>query len=147
MCNIKRGSTYNSTSRIQYSYSPCSQVPRRMKIKKKSETLAIEARGAKLEAIYHSFKSISTFKYPSKNIRLRHYNSVVIHSVRYLSECLFMDRKNLLREMKLRKRKILMKIKGPIREEEGSYRMRHNNELYDCQQGIGDEPSKDSLPA
>ena len=47
-----------------------------------------------------------------------------------------MTRKGPLRKLELKERKILRRILGPIREEGGIYRIRHNDELYEHQEDI-----------
>ncbi|XP_049779733.1 uncharacterized protein LOC126176617 [Schistocerca cancellata] len=103
---------------------------------RESEILTIDARCTKLERAYHSCKNIYASKYLSKNIKLKHYNLVVKPSALYASECLLTNRKGPLRKVDLKERQILRRILGPIREEDCTYRIRHNNELYEHQEDI-----------
>ena len=100
-----------------------------------NEDLAMNNRCTKLERAYHLSKNLYKSKSLSMNLKIRHYSTVVRPSVLYASECLNMVRKGQLRKLELKDQKILRKIMGPINEE-GKYRIRHNNELYEQVESI-----------
>ena len=54
--------------------------------------------------------------------------------VLYASECLVMARKGSHRKLESKEKKILRRMLGPVREEDGTYRIQHNNELYEHQE-------------
>lgn len=90
---------------------------------------------------------------PFQGLKLKHYNSVGRRSVLYVSERLSMNRKSPLKKLEYKERKILKRILGLIREDDSTYRTRHNKELYDDQQNMitsmrkGDKPSTHTSPA
>uniref|UniRef100_A0A8D8RKU7 Endonuclease-reverse transcriptase n=1 Tax=Cacopsylla melanoneura TaxID=428564 RepID=A0A8D8RKU7_9HEMI len=95
-----------------------------------SEFAAIEGRCNKLEGAFHTCKNLYKSKSLSRNLKLCHYNTVIRPSALYAAETLLMTKKGALRKLELKDRKILRKILGPINEN-GNYRRRHNNELFD----------------
>lgn len=110
------------------------------------EILVIHTRCTTLERAYYSYRSIYTTKYLSKNLKLKHYNSTVIPSGLHTSERALINRKGPLTKLEL-KEKILRKILVSIRQEEGTYRSKHNDALYEHQDDIFTSMRKRRLPS
>lgn len=100
-----------------------------------SESVAIESRCNKLEGAFQTCKMLYKSKSLSQKLKLRHYNTVIRPSALYAAECLQMSKKGSLRKLEQKDRKILRKILGPVKEN-GSYRRRHNNELFEHMEDI-----------
>ncbi|KAI5743682.1 hypothetical protein M8J77_021057 [Diaphorina citri] len=95
-----------------------------------SEAVAIESRCNKLEGAFHTCKNLYKSRSLSRNLKICHYNTVIRPSALYAAESLLLTKKCALRKLEIKDRKILRKILGPVKEN-GNYRRRHNNELFD----------------
>jgi hypothetical protein len=79
-------------------------------------------------ACYHSVQNLLSSPLISKNLKIKIYRTVIFIVVLYGCETWSLT----LREHRLRvfENRILRRISGPKREEDGSWRKRHNDELY-----------------
>ena len=66
----------------------------------------------------------------SINTKLRHYQTVIRPEALYAAECLNLTNMGMIKKLELVERKILRKILGPQKTEDGSYRRKGNSELY-----------------
>ena len=65
-----------------------------------------------------------------RNLKLKHYTTVIRPEALYAIECLTMNKRGLTEKLEVRERRILRKILGPSLKD-GEYRRRHNSELYE----------------
>jgi hypothetical protein len=81
-------------------------------------------------ACYHSVQNLSSSRLISKNLKIKIYKTVILPVVLYGCKTWSLT---LREEHRLRvfENRVLRKIFGPKREEEGSWRKLHNDELHD----------------
>lgn len=91
------------------------------------EREANEWRNHKLKRAFWMTGNVYNKKCISRNTKIRHYNTVVKPEGLYAAETLTMNRKGEMEEIKKTERKIIRKILGPNKTEEG-YRLRSRQE-------------------
>lgn len=91
------------------------------------EKSAVEDRIRKIERAYGITKNYYNKKCLSKNLKLRHYNTVVKPECLYASECLVLNYR--LDKLEILERRIIRKILGPRKTTE-LWKLRSNEEIY-----------------
>ena len=102
-----------------------------------SEKETVKFRVNKLKTAYYLTKDNYNKKSISVNAKLRYYAPVVRPEALYGAGCFTLNKKMMMEELAIAKRRILCKILGPIKEGD-QYRRRHNNELYKHTEKITD---------
>lgn len=93
------------------------------------ETSNIE-RVKKLERSYGITQNRYNKRSISYKAKIRHYNTVIKPEGLYASECLTLNKKGEVQEIEKRERRILRKILGPRKTEDGTWKIRKNESLY-----------------
>lgn len=91
------------------------------------EKSAVEERVHKMERAYGITKNFYNKKCLSKNLKIRHYTTVVKPECLYASECLVLNYK--LDKLEVLERRIMRKILGPVKTNE-VWKLRSNDEIY-----------------
>lgn len=89
------------------------------------EKQAQEVRLQKIKRALGTTQKIYNKKCLSIHTKVQHYNTVIKPEILYASETLIMNRKKHMEDIQKEERKIIRKILGPRRTEEG-YRLQHN---------------------
>ena len=82
-----------------------------------------------MEFNFQKTKDVYNNKSISIEAKLQHYKAVIRPESLYASECLVLNKKGEIENMEKKERKILRKILGPKKTEEG-YRLKSNAEIY-----------------
>lgn len=109
-----------------------------------SEGTALSTRINKLELAYQLTKNTYNKRCLSRNIKMKHYQTVIRPEALYASECLILNRKGLTDKLEIQERKIMRKILGPVKEG-NEYKKRPNQELYRHTEKITDVARKRRL--
>ena len=91
---------------------------------------ASKGRIRKLELAYRLTQNTYNKRAISYRAKIRHYNTVIKPEGLYSSECLILNRKKEVKELEKRERKILRKILGARKRNDGTWRRRTNEDLY-----------------
>jgi len=83
---------------------------------------------------YHVHKKLFTSKLISRNVKLRLYNTLICPTVMYASET-WVLKENMINKLMIFERKIMRKILGPIRSNDGYWRIKTNQEINDILKG------------
>jgi len=83
---------------------------------------------------YHVHKKLFSSKLISRNVKLRHYNTLIHPTVTYVSET-FVLKENVLNKLMIFERKIMRKVFGPTRTNDGYWRIKTNQEMNDILKG------------
>lgn len=106
---------------------------------------ANKGRARKMELAYR----LVQYRYNKRSIsyraKIRHYTTVVRPEGLYSSECLILNKKGEIEELGKKERKILRKILGPEKRNDGTWRKRRNEDLYRQAEKITDTMRKRRL--
>ena len=83
---------------------------------------------------YHVHKKLFITKLISRNVKLQLYNTLIRPIVTYASET-WVLKENLINKLMIFERKIMRKILGPTRTEDGYWRIKTNQEISDTLKG------------
>jgi len=83
---------------------------------------------------YHVHKKLFTSKLISWNVKLQLYNTVIHPTVTYASET-WVLKENMIKKLMIFERKVMRKIFGPTRSEDGYWRIKTNQEINDILKG------------
>ena len=83
---------------------------------------------------YHVHKKLFTSKLISRNVKLQLYNTLIRPTVTYASET-WVLKDNMINKLMLFERKIMRKILGPIRSDDGYWRIKTDQEINDILKG------------
>jgi hypothetical protein len=81
-------------------------------------------------ACYHSVQNLLSFRLISKNLKIKIYKTVILPVVLYGCETWSLTLGE-ERRLRVSENRVLRKIFGPKREEDGSWRKLHDDELHD----------------
>jgi hypothetical protein len=79
-------------------------------------------------------KKLFTSKLISRNVKLQLYNTLIRPTVTYASET-WVLKENMINKLMIFKRKIMRKIFGPTRSDDGYWRIKTNQEINDILKG------------
>ena len=88
----------------------------------------IKERTAAGNRAYHVHKKLFSSKLISRNVRLQHYNTLIRAIITYASET-WVLKENMTNKLMIFERKIMMKIFGPTRTDDGYWRIKTNQEV------------------
>jgi len=94
---------------------------------------------------YHVHKKLFTSKLISRNVELQLYNTLIRPTVTCASETWVLN-ENMINKLMIFERKIMKKIFGPTRSDDGYWRIKSNQEINDTLKGqsiIGFVKNKD----
>ena len=94
----------------------------------------IKERTAAGNRAYHVHKKLFTSKLISRNVILQLYNILIYPTVTYASET-WVLKENMINKLLNFERKIMSKIYGPIKTEDGYWRIKTNQEINDILKG------------
>ena len=83
---------------------------------------------------YHVHKKLFTSKLISRNVKLHLYNTLIRPIVTYASET-WVLKESMIKKLMIFERKIMRKIVGPTRSEDGYWRIKTNQEINDILKG------------
>jgi len=83
---------------------------------------------------FHVHKKLFTSKLISQNFKLQLYNTLIHPTVTYISET-WVLKKNLINKLMIFERKVMRKIFGPTRSNDGYWRIKTNQEINDILKG------------
>ena len=81
-----------------------------------------------------SIKKLFTSKLISRNVKLHLYNTLIRPLVTYASET-WVLKESMIKKLMIFERKIMRKIAGPTRSEDGYWRIKTNQEINDILKG------------
>ena len=79
---------------------------------------------------FHVHKKLFTSKLLSRNVKLQLYNTLIRPTVTYGSET-WVLKENMINKLMIFERKIMRKIFGPTRSDDGYWRIKTNQEIND----------------
>ena len=79
---------------------------------------------------FHVHKKLFTSKSVSRNVKLQLYNTLICPTVTYASET-WVLKENMINKLMTFERKLMRKIYGPTRKEDGYWRIKTNQEIND----------------
>jgi len=79
---------------------------------------------------YHVHKKLFTSKLISRNFKLQLYNTLIRPTVTYASET-WVLKENMIKKLMIFERKVMRKIYGPTRSDDGYWRIKTNQEIND----------------
>ena len=94
------------------------------------EHTANQERKIKLQKMYWLTANRYNKRSISRNAKICHYNTVVKPAILYATECSDLHRKGELEELEKIERRIMRKILGPTKQDDNTYRIKHNDEIY-----------------
>jgi hypothetical protein len=94
----------------------------------------IKERIAAENRAYHVHKKLFTSKLISRNVKQQLYNTLICPTVTYASET-WVLKKNMTNKLMIFERKIMRKIFGPTRTDDGYWRIKTNQEISDLLKG------------
>jgi hypothetical protein len=94
----------------------------------------IKGRIAAGNRAYQVHKKLFTTKLISRNVQLHLYNTLIRPTVTYASET-WVLKENMINKLMIFERKITRKIFGPIRTDDGYWRIKTNQEINDLLKG------------
>ena len=100
----------------------------------KVSTLKVKERIAAGNRVFHVHKKLYTSKLISRNVKLQLYNMLIHPTVTYASETWAL-KENIINKLMIFKRKVIRKIYGPTRSEDGYWRIKTNQEINDILKG------------
>ena len=77
---------------------------------------------------FHVHKKLFTSKLISRNVKLQIYNMLIRPTVTYASET-WMLKENIINKLMIFERKVMRKIFGPRRSDDGYWRIKSNQEI------------------
>jgi hypothetical protein len=83
---------------------------------------------------YHVHKKLFTSKLISRNVKLQLYNTLFLPPVTYASET-WVLKENMVNKLMIFKRKLMRKIFGPTRTDDGYWRIKTNQEINELLKG------------
>jgi len=83
---------------------------------------------------YHVHMKLFTSKLISRNIKLHLYNTLIRPTVTYASET-WVLKENTINKLMIFERKVMRKILGPTRSDDGHWRIKTNQEISDILKG------------
>ena len=85
----------------------------------------IKERIAAGNRVFHVHKKLFTSKLISRNVKLQLYNTLILPTVTYASET-WVLKENMINKLIIFKRKIMRKIYGPTRSDDGYWEIKTN---------------------
>jgi len=79
---------------------------------------------------FHIHEKLFTSKLISRNVKLQLYNTLIGPTVTFASET-WVLKENMIKKLMIFERKVMRKIFGPTRSEDGYWRIRTNQEIID----------------